>query len=238
MDCETNWHKNSSQASPIYFIGKKQCNEIQYSYLRCKWSCRHSGEKVDLQHWRRSIRTAVVAVHLFSAVPGDQTAPLLQPLLPIQCERLQRWKLLVWFVWRLLSYHAIYRRGWMAPEERGQDPERIDGGLTQVISRRKPSRTEDNHESPQESRLSFPILSRYLPDSVTLQQRVQCREVLRNGAQSFRLVCKNWQHSHKMSIAGPMADVTAWHMHVLLMRHCCEVHVVQVSVHSTGSPLR
>jgi len=41
-----------------------------------------------------------------------------------------------------------------------------------------------------------------------------------------------------VSIAGPMADVTAWHMHVLLMRHCCELHVVQVSVHSTGSPLR
>lgn len=62
----------------------------------------------------------------------------------------------------------------------GQDPERIDGGLTQILSRRKSSRTEDNHENPQESRCPFPILSRNLPDTSPQPHSTATRSVQRS----------------------------------------------------------
>jgi hypothetical protein len=44
---------------------------------------------------------------------------------------------------------------WAIPAQTGQDPERTDSGLTQALSRHKPSRTEDNHENSQASRYPF-----------------------------------------------------------------------------------
>lgn len=121
----------------LYILLEQKCNGIQYSYLVCKWAYQHDvrrrrlGEKADLCHIYMSLKNdggcRCPSSNVFRRPWLLNRTSLLQPLLPIQRERLQCWELLVWFALRHCRYSVVdysWLKNWSGSGTNWQWPNR------------------------------------------------------------------------------------------------------------------